>query len=61
MLHENKAKKEDFIKNNVMAAMYRFFAMDIWNCKKTCLKSNLKGKKNPKKHNFGQFWGQNFI
>ena len=29
MLHENKAKKEYFIKNNVTAAMYRFFAMDI--------------------------------
>ena len=29
MLHENKAKKEDFTKNNFMAAMYRFFAMDI--------------------------------
>ena len=29
MLHENKAKKEDFIKNNVMAAMYRFSPMDI--------------------------------
>ena len=57
MLHENKAKKEDFFKNNFMAATYRFFAMDIWNCKKTCLKSNLKGKKNPKKQFFGQFGG----
>ena len=61
MLHENKVKKEDFTKNNFMAAMYRFFAMDIWNCKKTSLKSNWKGKKNPKKHYFGEFWGQIFI
>ena len=29
MLHENKAKKEDFTQNNFMAAMHRFFAMDI--------------------------------
>ena len=29
MLHENRAKMEDFTKNNFFAAMYRFLAMDI--------------------------------
>ena len=35
MLCENRAKMEDFTKNNFMAAMYSFFAMDIRNCKKS--------------------------
>ena len=29
MLPENKAKMEDFTKNDILAAMYRFFSMDI--------------------------------
>ena len=29
MLHENRAKMEDFTKNNFLAAMHKFFAMDI--------------------------------
>ena len=61
MLHENRAKKEDFTKNNILAAMYRFFAMDIWNCRKTCWKSNLKGKKNPPKIIFGEIFLKFFI
>ena len=29
MLPENKAKMEDFTKNYILTAMYRFFSMDI--------------------------------
>ena len=29
MLHENRAKMEDFTKNNIFAVMCRFLAMDF--------------------------------
>ena len=42
MLHENRAKMEDFIENHFFAAMYRFCSMDIGKWQKKLLEEQFE-------------------